>query len=59
MKTFTMEDGRTWAGPDDFCFWCKHCTDIIYDYHGPYAWICDIGLEYPDCGRYEDETVQV
>ena len=56
MKTFTMEDGRTWAGPDDFCFWCKHCTDIFYDYKGPYALICELNLEYPGCGRYEDET---
>lgn len=23
------------------CFFCKHCTDIFYDYaHGPYMFLC-------------------
>lgn len=29
--------------PETSCFFCDHCTDILFDYtHGPYAFVCDI-----------------
>lgn len=23
------------------CFFCNHCTDIFYDWNGPYGWACE------------------
>ena len=40
---------------DQACVFCKHCTDIYYDHHGPYMICCD--LEDPnadDHNRYDD-----
>ena len=39
------------------CFFCKHCTDIFYDYTvGPYALVCDLNSieSYIDCGLHCD-----
>ena len=32
----------TFPIPDDpkACFFCDHCTDIFYDWNGPYMFIC-------------------
>lgn len=28
--------------PDNSCAFCRHCTDLFYDYtNGPYLFICD------------------
>lgn len=24
------------------CPFCTHCTDVFYDWNGPYMWVCDL-----------------
>jgi hypothetical protein len=24
------------------CPFCAHCTDVFYDWSGPYMWLCDL-----------------
>lgn len=36
---------------DKDCIFCKHCTDIIYDFHGPYMWFCE--LNRSECDAYK------
>ena len=44
--------------PDKCCAFCKHCTDIFYDYtNGPYLFFCDIDLnpsEWETCNGFND-----
>lgn len=28
---------------ETLCVFCSHCTDVFWDYHGPYMVICDLG----------------
>lgn len=50
MRIFQCQDGAltgsTHRVPDNACVFCKHCTDIFWDFsHGVYAlW----------CGKHED-----
>ena len=40
------EDGSVWDMPAIHCVFCKHCTDVIYDYsNGPYMFMCDKCLD--------------
>lgn len=42
-REFKCADGNTYMCRPKSCFFCKHCTDIFYDWtHGPYKFICDI-----------------
>lgn len=42
--------------PANHCVFCKHCTDIFYDFsNGVYMVCCEYNLEYGDCKRYEEE----
>lgn len=56
-KVFTCENGRRYLFPARHCAFCKHCTDIFYDYtHGPYMFICDLGKDdFRTCGKFEEE----
>lgn len=63
-KEFKGEGYTVLAHPRS-CFFCRHCTDIFYDYtNGPYMFICDIdstsaqiesGLR-GECGDFEEEN---
>lgn len=36
-RWFELEDGRIFGAHKNSCLFCKHCTDIFYDYtNGPY-----------------------
>lgn len=42
FKCFECANGRTYQAPEKSCCFCKHCTDIFYDFtHGPYLFMCD------------------
>lgn len=42
-KQFDCENGKSYYAPETCCLFCKHCTDIIYDYtNGPYMVCCDL-----------------
>lgn len=53
LKRFDGEGYTIYAYPKS-CFFCKHCTDIFYDFtNGPYSFSCDLdSIEYiPDRER--------
>lgn len=39
---FKCDNGKVYAVCEDMCLVCKHCTDIFYDFNGPYMCFCDI-----------------
>lgn len=42
-KVFELSDGRKFGAHKYSCLFCKHCSDIFWDYtNGIYAIICDI-----------------
>lgn len=44
---------------DDNCVFCKHCTDIFWDYtHGPYMIFCEKNFlpEKMTCKYFEEDT---
>lgn len=47
--------------PVDSCYFCKHLTDIFWDYtNGPYAFACEKGLDIVPgvkgyCNSFEEE----
>jgi len=44
MKEYKCEYYSVMA-PERSCFFCRHCTDIFFDYtHGPYLFICREGV---------------
>lgn len=57
MKPFKCENGKIYMAPDQHCIFCKHCTDIFYDYtHGPYMFPCNKGHEnFKTCNSFEGE----
>lgn len=45
-RWFEMVDGRKIGAHKHSCLFCKHNTDIFYDYtNGPYMFICDLGSD--------------
>jgi len=49
--------------PEDHCLFCKHCTDVFYDWNGPYAFACALTTDsdgiaeahfgyIPDCKNF-------
>ena len=54
MREYTCEDNIasvTVLAPDKCCLFCKHCTDVYWDYsHGPYMMICIKHDDVFDCG---------
>lgn len=41
-KNFHCENGAIYSAPEKCGLFCKHCTDIVYDYtHGPYMLMCE------------------
>ena len=42
-KVFELEDGQKFGAHKHSCLFCKHCSDIFWDYtNGIYGVICDI-----------------
>lgn len=64
MRTFVLEDGRCYKAFKTSGFFCKHCTDIIYDFDGPYALICDLNYDTRvpcwsgTCEHFEQEEIE-
>lgn len=55
-KVFECENGKRYLLPANHCVFCKHCTDIFYDYGGPYMSICSEGNEdYRNCSKFEPD----
>lgn len=66
-KLFECENGKTYGAHKRSCLFCKHCTDIFYDYtNGPYMFICgfecDLDMEEAKyksfkglCPKFEEE----
>ena len=45
-RWFELEDGRKFGAHEKSCLFCRHNTDIFYDYtHGPYMFICEFGSD--------------
>lgn len=43
LDIWIRSDGKPYVAKANFCFFCKHCTDIYWDYtNGPYMCCCDI-----------------
>lgn len=46
--------------PENSCLFCEHCSDIFYDWDGPYAYGCRYGVDPNDpiqtaIFRYDEE----
>lgn len=56
MKHFKCEYYECDA-PDNCCLFCKHCTDVFWDYtNGPYMFFCELGHgNYMECGAFEED----
>lgn len=49
LKVYRYGEGQAVGAKPDSCLFCKHCTDIFWDYtHGPYTLCCELDL-FPDC----------
>lgn len=63
FKLFECANGRTYQAPDKSCCFCKHCTDIFYDFtHGPYLFMCDLERDAEKafentCANFEEEKL--
>lgn len=59
MKIYRCDNGKYYGGPQRSCLFCNHCTDIFYDCtHGPYMFVCALGLEASkDCNDFEEDLV--
>ena len=55
-KEFVCENGKTYLIPENFCAFCEHCTDILFDHtNGPYMFICDLNKEYENCDSFKED----
>jgi len=60
MKHYTSEHYECDA-PDKYCLFCKHCTDVFWDYtNGPYMCIGDTPNcgDWKKCNSFEEEEVE-
>lgn len=60
-KLFECESGGVYRFPINHCVFCRHCTDLFYDYtNGPYMFSCDLDLQpfmtefTCTCDKFED-----
>lgn len=47
--------------PPKHCLFCDHCTDVFYDFDGPYMFLCNINADTSRgitgrCERFEEEA---
>lgn len=61
-KLYECESGKVYRFPIAHCVFCKHCTDLFYDYtNGPYMFMCEFNLEPNitetscECKHFEDD----
>lgn len=55
MREYRCKQYRCMA-PDRCCLFCAHCTDVFYDSHGPYLFICDLGkVDWRSCECFADD----
>lgn len=53
-KWYEMQDGRKFGAHEHSCLFCKHLTDIYWDYtHGPYLFICELIKKDSDWDRID------
>lgn len=61
FKLFKCANGCTYQAPDKSCCFCKHCTDIFYDFtHGPYLFMCELDCDAEKafenkCANFEEK----
>lgn len=57
MKIYRCDNGKYYGGPQKSYIFCRHCTDVFWDYtNGPYMFICELELEpHEDCNDFEDD----
>lgn len=41
VREYEFKDGLCIRCRSNCCLFCSYCTDIYYDWHGPYAIICE------------------
>lgn len=39
---FNCDNGKPYLIENDCCLVCENCTDIFYDWNGPYAFFCGL-----------------
>lgn len=61
-REYQLENGYKVTAPDRCCLFCKHCTDIWYDWGGIWGLTCEIREEVEvskgaegQCDRFEEE----
>lgn len=61
-RLYELENGCVYKMPSVHCVFCKHCTDLFYDYtNGPYGFTCEKELELNiaedacSCESFEDD----
>ena len=61
-RLYELNNGAVYNMPSVHCVFCKHCTDLFWDYtNGPYMFTCDKGLELNisetscSCEGFEDD----
>jgi hypothetical protein len=43
LKIYHCASGKDYELPEKCCAFCKHCTDIFWDYtNGPYMFLCEL-----------------
>jgi hypothetical protein len=56
-RCFELEDGRKFGAHKKSCLFCKHNTDIFYDYtNGPYMFFCELEV---DDARFAQDYVKM
>ena len=41
VREYEFKDGLCIRCRSNCCLFCSYCTDVYYDWHGPYAIICE------------------
>lgn len=59
MRKYECEHYSVMA-PPKCCLFCDHCTDVFYDFDGPYMFLCDVDADTSKgaagkCERFEEE----
>ena len=42
QRLYTFGDGLEVWCPEKACLFCRHCNSILYDWHGPYGYACEL-----------------
>lgn len=60
MRFYDGENFKCFA-PDQCCLFCKKCSDVFYDFQGPYMFICVEGRlgGFSTCEAFEMEEEEL